>query len=135
MKPQAKEWIEKAEEDLQAAKRLIRGRKPLYNLVCFHAQQSAEKYLKAFLEEKGFSIPRTHDLVALINIAQPELNFLLLQKDDLERITGYAVAFRYPGESATRKEAKQALEICSDLGKWIQPKLIQKNKQNTSSHK
>ena len=45
-----KEWINKAEDDFEGAKDIARRRKrPLPDLVCFHCQQSAEKYLKSFL--------------------------------------------------------------------------------------
>lgn len=48
MKPITREWVNKAEEDWEAARTLARKRKnPAHNAVCFHAQQSAEKYLKA----------------------------------------------------------------------------------------
>ncbi len=50
MKPQTAEWMEKAEGDWNAANQLNRVRKdPNYDGVCFHCQQSAEKYLKARL--------------------------------------------------------------------------------------
>ena len=42
-----KEWINKAEDDFEGAKDIARRRKrPLPDLVCFHCQQSAGKYLK-----------------------------------------------------------------------------------------
>jgi HEPN domain-containing protein len=48
MKPSTREWVAKAEEDYLAALDLARRRKrPLWSGVCFHAQQCAEKYLKA----------------------------------------------------------------------------------------
>ena len=48
MKPITKEWVDKAEEDWSTALREVRVRKnPSYDSVCFHAQQCAEKYLKA----------------------------------------------------------------------------------------
>ena len=115
MKPQVREWARKAEEDWEAANRLARGKKPLYSLVCFHAQQCAEKYLKAVLEQKAVAIPKTHDLVALVELAQPELAALLLRKAELELMTGYAVAARYPGESATRTQAHKSLSIADSI--------------------
>ena len=49
MKQATREWIKKAEGDYAAATILSRRRKvPLHDHVCFHCQQSAEKYLKAF---------------------------------------------------------------------------------------
>jgi HEPN domain-containing protein len=48
-----REWVQKAEEDYQAALALSRLRKrPTPNAVSFHCQQCAEKYLKAFLVSK-----------------------------------------------------------------------------------
>lgn len=49
MNPLSIEWINKAEGDYATAKREFRVRKlPNYDAVCFHSQQSAEKYIKAF---------------------------------------------------------------------------------------
>ena len=67
MKPSTREWVVKAEEDYLAAVDLSRRRKrPLWSGVCFHAQQCAEKYLKARMEEASLAIPRTHDLEVLL---------------------------------------------------------------------
>jgi len=123
MKPQAKEWVQKAEEDWEAANRLGRGKKPLYSLVCFHAQQCAEKYVKAVLEQKAVPIPKTHDLVALVELAQPELIALLLKKIELEIMTGYAVAARYPGENATRAQARKSLKIADSIRTTVRQSL------------
>ena len=58
MNPLTHEWIQKAEEDFEAAQRLSRSRTiPLWNAVCFHAQQCAEKYLKACLQEEELALP------------------------------------------------------------------------------
>jgi len=119
----AKEWMEKAEEDFEAANRLIKGRKPLYNLVCFHAQQSAEKYIKAVVELKGVAVPKTHDLLSIVDLAQPELAHLLLMKQDLELLTAYAVAARYPGENATRRQAQRSLKTARLIRESIRQRL------------
>ena len=51
MKPTTLEWIHKAEEDWHVAQMSYRARKhPSYDAAVFHAQQCAEKYLKARLE-------------------------------------------------------------------------------------
>ncbi len=68
MKPSTREWGAKAEEYDMAAVDLARRRKyPLWSAVCFHAQQCAEKYLKARMEEAGLPVQRTHDLDVLLN--------------------------------------------------------------------
>lgn len=51
MNPLTFEWVEKAEGDFFTAMRELRARKsPNFDAVCFHAQQMAEKYLKAVLQ-------------------------------------------------------------------------------------
>ncbi|MBE3577175.1 MAG: HEPN domain-containing protein [Limnochordales bacterium] len=61
----AKEWIRYAQSDLRAAERLLADDLVLAGISCFHAQQAAEKALKAVLVLYGIDFPRTHDLVLL----------------------------------------------------------------------
>jgi HEPN domain-containing protein len=68
MKPTTAEWIEKAEGDFATMQRESRARRnPNYDAICFHAQQCAEKYLKARLVEADISFGKVHDLVALLD--------------------------------------------------------------------
>lgn len=60
------EWISKAEQDFEYARIGMRQRKNvLYDGVCFHAQQCAEKYIKAFLVRHKIGFRKTHDLIEL----------------------------------------------------------------------
>ena len=114
MKPTTLEWIAKAEGDFGMALRESRARKnPSYDGVCFHAQQCAEKYLKAFLCEAGISFPRTHDLVALLEKALPLKPLWEVHREDLAFLSEFAVAFRYPGDSADRESALDARKRCT----------------------
>lgn len=65
MKRLTREWVAKAESDLAVARMLVRENGRHYDEVCFHCQQSAEKYLKALLQESGAVVPRTHLFVHL----------------------------------------------------------------------
>ena len=47
------EWVEKAGGDVLTGKRVMQAEPPNYDAVAFHAQQCAEKYLKARLVEAG----------------------------------------------------------------------------------
>lgn len=116
MTPSTREWVEKAEEDFLAAQDLARRRKrPLWSSVCFHAQQCAEKYLKARMEEAGMRIPRTHDLELLLNgLLQVEPLWVAL-RPSLQALTDYAVDFRYPGSEARKAEAVQAMKDCKAI--------------------
>ena len=62
MRKATREWVRKAETDFRGALRLASADEPFHDLVSFHCQQSAEKYLKALLEELGRHIPKTHAL-------------------------------------------------------------------------
>lgn len=104
-----RDWVVKAEQDVAAASTLLRKRKPALNdVVCFHAQQCAEKYLKALLTKYRLAFPKTHDLLDLMGLAKRREPTLELIRPMLEYLQPYAIDFRYPGESATRREAQQA---------------------------
>lgn len=111
MKNITREWIEKAEGDWKTLMREFRVRRdPNYDAVCFHAQQCAEKYLKARLQEASIEFKKTHDLEVLLRdalIVEPSWTNLL---GSSVALTIYAVKFRYPGNSADKFEAKQSIE-------------------------
>lgn len=113
MKQETREWIGKAEEDFLAADSLFRrrSRRPC-NIICFHCQQCAEKYLKARLVEAGTAFPRTHDLVELLRIVVAIEPFWQALEPAAHFLTNYAVAFRYPGTDATLAETKAARQHC-----------------------
>ena len=109
MKPLTREWIEKAEGDWSTARRELRVRaSPNFDAVCFHAQQSAEKYLKALLQERGAPIPRTHNLEALVKPLLSALPVLVALAPNLRTLGAYAVETRYPGQTSDRTMAKDA---------------------------
>lgn len=113
MKTSTREWVAKAEEDFQAAGILARSRKkPLWSLVCFHAQQCAEKYLKARLNEASVPLLRTHDLDQLLNQAMMIEPLWSAFRPALKRLSDAAVVPRYPGGVCTKAEAHRALKTC-----------------------
>ena len=113
MKPVCREWEEKAEGDFATLERESRVRKsPNYDGICFHAQQCAGKYLKARLCEAGAVFPRTHDLAALLDLALEVEPMWEAFREHLAYLSDFAVSFRYPGESATRKAALAARTRC-----------------------
>ena len=103
--------IGKAEDDWHVAELSYRARKhPSYDAAVFHAQQCAEKYLKARLEEAGIAFSRTHDLLVLHHLVlSVEPGWIVLQPF-LIFLNPFAVAYRYPGISATEGDAKDALK-------------------------
>ena len=113
-----KSWITHAEEDFAAAKVLARLKKPLLSGACFHAQQSAEKYLKALLILKDMDFPKTHDLPTLNTLCN-EVGILTgLIPQQLIDLTEYAVHRRYPGNQPTSEEAEDAIEIAKSVRRF-----------------
>jgi HEPN domain-containing protein len=122
---EAREWVVKAETDFKAALALARQRKePLPEVVCFHCQQCAEKYLKAFLVSLRQPFPKTHDLIALKNLCVEHDSDFEQVHDWLESLEGYDVAIRYPGETATIEDAREALAAVKGMRRFVQDKLI-----------
>lgn len=114
MKPLSAEWVAKAEGDFASAQRELKARKsPNFDAACFHAQQCAEKYLKARLQEAGIPFGRSHHLAVLLDLALPLEPMWEACRMDLTVLTAYAVEFRYPGEAATRPLAKEAVGRCA----------------------
>lgn len=116
MKTITLEWVSKAEADWTMARREMRARKdPSYDGVCFHSQQCAEKYLKARLEEGGIAFSKTHNLIALLALVLPVEPLWIVLHPRLNALNTFAVIYRYPGASAMKLEAKNALEDCKEV--------------------
>jgi HEPN domain-containing protein len=101
--------VRKAESDFQLATVIARGTEPFHNQQCFHCQQSAEKYLKALLEELGLAVPRTHLLKDVLALLVPHHPSLASSRRGLTFLTRFAVETRYPGDNASKRQATSAL--------------------------
>jgi HEPN domain-containing protein len=113
MKPLTAEWVSKAEEDFAGAVQMKRQTMP--NLICFHCQQCAEKYLKARLYEAGIEFSKTHDLLNLLKLVSPAEPLWESARASLRQLNEYAIEFRYPGENATPEEAASAVKHCTSF--------------------
>ncbi len=116
MKPLTGKWVEKAEGDFATAAREIRVRKsPNYDAVCFHAQQCAEKYVKALLQESEISFGKTHHLIALLELMLSVEQSWELLRPHLQSLNAYSVSVRYPGEVADKAAAREALDLAKTI--------------------
>jgi len=87
--------MEKAAEDLYVLRRLIGDPDAPDAAVGFHAQQAAEKLLKAVLTSRAIPYSRTHDLAGLVDLLGQNG---IRRPPDAERLPGltpYAAEFRY----------------------------------------
>jgi HEPN domain-containing protein len=116
------EWISKAEGDYAVANREMEAGGGNCDAVCFHSQQRAEKYLKAFLFNNKVDFPKVHNLVEL-----PELCLVIDSsfeacRDFLDRLEDYAVLYRYPGASADQTDAAIAFSDAEQIRTFMRSK-------------
>ena len=121
-----KAWIRKAGNDLINATNSINIKpKPPLDTVCFHAQQCAEKYLKAYLVQCGINFEKTHDLGELVLLAAKVDGDFQEIIDISEKLTDYAVDIRYPLllEEPTEEEARETIEMAEKIKEFVLSKL------------
>lgn len=117
MTPAVREWVEKAEGDWTVALRESQvRRKPVHSAVSFHAQQCAEKYIKATLAHAGVAVPRVHDLLALQALAVTVcLSLGGIRAGRLASLSRAAVEYRYPGGRVTRRMSEAAMRTAKGI--------------------
>ncbi|MCX7839979.1 MAG: HEPN domain-containing protein [Anaerolineae bacterium] len=123
------EWIERAEEDFRMAQAALRQRKfKAYNSVCFHAQQCAEKYLKAFLVRHHIPFRKTHDLRELRRQCVEVDNVFDMLTDALLLLNQFAIDTRYPGLALTEQDARDAVAAVKQVRAFVRARLGLKTK-------
>ncbi len=115
------QWLSKAEEDFSAAKSLITYGASFLSTVCFHSQQAAEKYLKAFLTYHQVEFPKTHDIDELLDLIAPTDSKLSESLRDVIVLTNYGVDVRYPGDfpNVTSSDAQQAIQMAEKVRRLV----------------
>jgi HEPN domain-containing protein len=111
-------WLSKAELDLKAAAHEISApAEALWGDVMFHAQQAAEKAMKAFLAWHDVPFRRTHSLEELGRQCVALDATLAVIAGEAAPLTEYAWKFRYPGESdePRQAEAEQAVATARNV--------------------
>jgi len=111
------QWLRKAEQDMRAAQSLLEDEPPLQYPSCFHSQQAAEKYLKAFLVYNQVDFPKTHDIQKILDLASSVDPQLARSLGSVIGLTEYAVQVRYPSDipEPDTEEAKAALALACEV--------------------
>ena len=123
MNAESERWLRFAREDLRMAELALPD--GIYNQVCFHAQQCAEKAIKGLLALRGTAPPRTHriaDLLSLLEAHPFDLEVQLLDRfyiptrypDALPGTLPEGLPGHLDAEQAL-DTARQALEIVATL--------------------
>jgi len=119
------EWLEYAQRDLDVARMLSDRADANFNaIICYHAQQSAEKALKAILVKNDIDPPKVHDLVQLCKMCgefDSECNAL---EKYCEVINQYGNATRYPQKNKPGiEDTEAAIQNAEKILKWVSQKL------------
>ena len=117
-----RQWLAKANEDLNAAKALLSLGTAFFSTIGFHCQQAAEKYLKAFLTWRQIEFPKTHDLGLLLGLISTAASSLAECLEDVVELTSYGVEIRYPGDipEITKEDAAEAVQLAEKVRKAIE---------------
>lgn len=128
MSPEKKEivfgWYEKADQDILAAEIVSEANPILYDVAAFHAQQCAEKYLKAFLAFNELFPPKVHDLRQLLDLAKSfDLSFEGLR--EAESLSKYSVRSRYPDdfEVDSKEQINDILMLAKTVKDFVRQKI------------
>lgn len=114
------QWITHAESDLKLGRLGADDPSVLREQVCFHAQQAAEKALKAVLLSREIEFPYTHDIKGLLKIAETNAVAIPPAIKQAALLTPYAVETRYPGDwmDITESDVQEALQIAEHTILW-----------------
>ena len=115
------QWLDRGKEELGVAEYISVNYHPTpAETICYLCQQSAEKYLKAFIFSNDIEPEKTHDLKDLLDVCikfNAEFSVLLAKATML---TDYAVMPRYPNElNITEEDMKTALANAKAIQEFV----------------
>ncbi len=116
----ARDWLRRARSDFALARV---GPQPdvMYNELCFHAQQTVEKCLKAILIDRKIEFPRVHNIAYLFGLLPSDVD-LPSAAIEAMGLTTYAVMTRYPGdyEEITPEMYQDAIRVAYAILYWAE---------------
>ena len=95
------------------------------DIICFHCQQAAEKYLKAYLIFLEIPFGKTHEIGELITRCEKRDKEISALKEEADELTDYAVEIRYPDAMVvpTLEEAREAVETAGRVKDFVLKKI------------
>lgn len=117
------EWMDHARSDLLLAQNRLPGLRLEH--LCFHAQQAAEKAIKALMIRRGIEFPYVHDLSVLLSMLGEAGETIPDEVELASQLTPYAAATRYPGIEArmTGEDHAEAVRLAESVVNWAQRRL------------
>ena len=123
MKPhieEARRALRLADRDIKVFDILIEEPEAHLSIVMFHAQQAIEKSLKAVLFSRQIEFRRTHNLIELVQLLRKGGIEMPFSDDLLERLTPFAVTFRYDDMDIDLVTREDAAGLVVKVWKWAE---------------
>jgi HEPN domain-containing protein len=118
-----REWLRYATGDLGVAEREMQSGSPSYHTVCFLCQSAAEKFLKGYLIAQGWTLEKTHDIAALLQVCTGYAEDWGSLAAAGAVLNEYIVTGCYPGdivfEEIGRREAQEALTAVRQIEEHV----------------
>jgi HEPN domain-containing protein len=115
----AESLLFKASHDLIAARAILAAGDAL-DTVCFHAQQTVEKSLKAVLALHEIEYPRRHDVGELLELVRPLVPEVAQYAEHIINLAPYAVEIRYEVEfEPSDDQAVEAVQTAAEVYELI----------------
>jgi HEPN domain-containing protein len=115
------QWLDKSNDDLRSAEYLATMRHPTPDeIICFHCQQSSEKYLKSYLFLHDIEPLKTHNLIELMEMCKKINNNFSTLLPQLDILTDYSVFPRYPNQlKITDEDMKVAIRYAKIVQEFV----------------
>lgn len=123
MKPHIEEaWrsLHLADRDIKVFDILMEEPEAHLSIVLFHAQQAVEKSLKAALFSRRIEFRRTHNLTELAQLLRQGGIEMPVADDLLERLTPFAVTFRYDDMDIDLTAREEAVGFVEEVRRWAE---------------
>lgn len=122
----AQEWLDSADEDFEFASAILDDNDKFYSKICFHLQQTGEKYLKAYIVAYDLGLKKIHNLRTLMEICAKKNRLFKDLIEDCIFLNAFYIDTRYPAfypVGTTRQEAEKAKEAAKRIGDFVKVKL------------
>ena len=105
-------WMAKAQADMLCIDNNLSAARIPWDVVCYHAQQAAEKALKGCLVACKQVAPRTHDLLRLLTLCVSQGAPLDHLATDCSLLVRLSAPARYPSDSyePTERDGREAVD-------------------------
>jgi HEPN domain-containing protein len=116
----AGQLLARAEDDIALVRASVDVEAIADTIVGFHAQQAAEKLLKAVLAHNRIEYPFTHDLERLLELVESSSAGSPPDSDEVAALTPWAVEFRYGEAPEEELDRVLTFELLERLRTWAQ---------------